>query len=310
MNQEFLQYLMSNVWAIRPEVLQAMQCAAMSGGVESENIAQSIARKYSPAADRRLSEKPGAVAIVPIHGVITQRHDFMNEIFGGGSAALDTLTAQMTELNENGDIKAIVLDINSPGGTVSMLPETANMIYEMRGKKPIIAQVDSFAASAAYWIAAAADEIVVPSSGYVGSVGVLRAHENYAKRMEDFGVAVEFIYSGKYKVEGNPYEPLSEDARDHYQSEVDRVHEDFISDLSRFRGTDKKTVRESFGQGRMVSAQASVSRGMSDRIGTLKNTLDRLGVGLYPKNAGRNGTRANAQRHMEIIEREQENELC
>ena len=86
------------------------------------------------------------------------------------------------------------------------------------------------------------------------------------------------VAAGKYKSEGHPFEPLSEEARAFLQSEVDRYYEMFTTDVARGRGRRQETVRSGFGQGRMVGADAAVAEGMADRVATWEDTLRRLGA--------------------------------
>jgi hypothetical protein len=122
------------------------------------------------------------------------------------------------------EIQAIVLDVDSPGGYVDLVPETAQEIYDARGEKPIVAVANTTACSAAYWIASQADEVVVTPSGSVGSIGVYMLHEDWSKFNEDFGIDPTYIFAGRYKVDGNPDEPLSDTAREEWQQEVDDLY--------------------------------------------------------------------------------------
>ena len=132
------------------------------------------------------------------------------------------------------------------------------------------------AASAAYWIATAADEVVVSPSGQVGSIGVFAAHEDISKALEDEGVAVTLVSAGKFKTEGTPFQPLSSDARAKMQQMVDEFYGMFTNAVARNRDVATSTVKNGFGEGRMVLAQDAVSAGMADGVATLDQTLARL----------------------------------
>ncbi|MCC7371633.1 MAG: S49 family peptidase, partial [Chloroflexi bacterium] len=131
-------------------------------------------------------------------------------------------------------------------------------------------------ASAAYWIASSADEIVVTPSGEVGSIGVFTAHEDISAALEAEGVTVTLISAGKYKTEGNPFEPLSEEARGAIQARVDDYYSMFVRAVARGRGVKPADVRGGFGQGRVVGADEAVRLGMADRVGTMAQTVERL----------------------------------
>ena len=131
-------------------------------------------------------------------------------------------------------------------------------------------------ASAAYWIASAADEIVVTLSGSVGSIGVLTAHEDLSRATEMAGVNVTLISAGKYKTEANAFEPLSVEARAHMQSLVNDYAKLFFDAVGRNRDVPSHSVRTGFGQGRMVSAHHAPPELMADRVATLDQTVRQL----------------------------------
>jgi ClpP class serine protease len=142
--------------------------------------------------------------------------------------------------------------------------------------------------AAAYWIASAADELVVTPSGQVGSIGVFAAHEDISKAAEMQGVKVTLISAGQYKTEGNPFEPLSAEARAAMQKDVNTFGDMFVNAVARNRGVGAYSVKAGFGQGRMVMAQDAVKASMADRVATLDETLARLlnvrrGKGLSAK---------------------------
>ena len=175
-------------------------------------------------------------------------------------------------------MKVILFDVDSPGGTVEGVPELADEIYNSRGRKRIISASNSTAASAAFWIACAAGEMVVTPSGAVGSIGVFTAHEDLSKAFDQQGVKITFISAGKYKTDGNEAEPLSESARSDMQSKVDAFYGMFVKSVARSRGTSQATVRSGFGQGRMVLAADALKERMVDRVETIDETFARLGA--------------------------------
>jgi ClpP class serine protease len=141
------------------------------------------ARKLSERRDAIVSEKDGVIAVLPVTGVLMQRMNIIDESSGGTSTEI--LTQRFRSLMGDPNVKAVVLDVDSPGGGVFGTQEFADEIYASRGIKPIIAQVNSMAASAAYWIASQADEIVVTPGGQAGSIGVYTVHEDISKAMAD-----------------------------------------------------------------------------------------------------------------------------
>ena len=228
-----------------------------------------------------VAKSDGNVAVLPIYGVLSHRMSGMEDISGGTS--YESLSKSLRGLLADEGVKAIVLDIDSPGGVTRGLSEFAAELRSARGIKPIIAQVTGNAASAAYWIAAQADEIVVSPSAEVGSIGVYTSHDDVSEALAKAGIKKTYISAGKFKVEGNQTAPLSDDTRAYIQESVDSEYAKFVADVATGRGRDASSVEAKFGQGRMVMAEDAVKRGMADRIGTLDDTLERFGVSTRPE---------------------------
>lgn len=216
----------------------------------------------------------GAVAVLPVFGVISQRMSMMTEMSGGTST--ERLTQSFREVMADPQVAAIVLNVDSPGGSVYGIDELATEIRKARGTKPIIAQANSLMASAAYYIASAADEIVVTPSGEVGSIGVKAMHLDHSAQNEMLGVKATLVKAGKHKGEVDPNLPLSDDALAHLQEDVNRYYDMFVSAVAAGRGVSAEAVRNGFGEGRVVGAKDAVRLGMADRVATLDETLARL----------------------------------
>jgi len=174
------------------------------------------------------------------------------------------------------NVGAIVLEIDSPGGSVFGIQELWDTIFSARGEKKVVAVANSYAASAAYYIASAAEEVVVTPSGAVGSIGVLTAHADMSKKLAEEGIDVTLISAGKFKTEGNQFEPLSAEGRDAMQDMVDGYYSAFVNAVAKGRDVKAADVRGGFGEGRVVTAANAKSEGMVDRVETLDSTIARL----------------------------------
>lgn len=267
------------LWAIREPKLHAildfLQAQAAGGKLSAEEIEAKISGSQASAVARR----EGAIAILPLRGVIANRMSMMSDISGGTSNEGFGRLFQSAVRDDL--IKAIILDVDSPGGAVSGTDELAAMIHAARGTKPIVAQVNATAASAAYWVASAADEIVVTPSGAVGSIGVFAIHDHVGGAMEKAGVQRTLVSAGRLKVDGHPFEPLGDETRARIQARVDGSYASFVKAVARNRDVTPDAVRNGFGEGDMVPAAAAVSEGMADRVGTLEDTLNRFGASMY-----------------------------
>jgi len=284
-------------WAILPSVyatmLDLLAFRAGGGVLTEEEIQARIGAAQHPQQNRS-----GAVAVLPLRGVLSQRMNMMSAMSGGTSTEL--FGKMLREAVADAAISGIVLDIDSPGGSVFGVQELWQTVMNARGDKPIVAMANSMAASAAYWIATAADEIVMTPGGQVGSIGVLTAHSDLSAQLEMLGEKITIISAGKKKVDANPIEPLSESARVDLQKSVDTYYGTFLSAVAKGRGVTPSAVRNGFGEGGMLGAAKALDEKMVDRIGTLDVAISRAG--------GRSGFRAieslpetNAEDGREVI---------
>lgn len=266
-------------WAIQQSKLQAMLdfIADQSAGVKYS--AEELEARIGKGTERQVARTQGTVAILPLRGVIANRMSLMDDISGGMSSESFGRSFQAALRDEG--IKAIVMDVDSPGGMLSGTDELSSMIHAARGTKPIVAHVNATAASAAYWIASAADEMVVTPTGSVGSIGVLGVHNDLSGALEQAGIKKTIISAGKFKTDMSPYKPLDDEAMARAQASVDAGYGMFVRAVARNRNVSLATVRDGFGQGGMVDASQAVADGMADKIGTLEETLQRFGVSQY-----------------------------
>ena len=282
-------------WAIRPEILQAMVSliALRAQGMSSDPLlvehykAQNeifAARKHSAQAGS------GSVAVLPLYGVISQRASIMDSMCGPQGTTTEKFGAQFRQALNDPQVSGIVIDIDSPGGSVSGVDELASEIHDARGKKPIKAVSNSLSASAAYYIGSQADEYFVSPSSLTGSIGVYTAHHDMSAALEKEGVKTTLISAGKYKVEGNSLSPIDGEALSAQQQMVDGYYGDFVKAVARGRKTSQTSVREGYGEGRVLRADDAVKAGLADRVGTLDDVLGTFGV-----SRGRSGARAEEE---------------
>jgi signal peptide peptidase SppA len=281
---QIIAYVRDMPWAIRPSmlavILDLIRYRAEGGELTPEEIRLRL--EDAQAASKKRSSpiaSGGAVAVINIFGPIVQHADMFSEV--SGMVSTEGVTALFRGVMNDPNVKAIVLNVDSPGGGVYGVDELATEIRAARGEKPIVAVANSQMASAAYYIGAAADEIVVTPGGEVGSIGVFMAHQDLSEALKLEGVGVTLISAGKYKTESNPFEPLTEEARAALQKTVNAYYDAFVSAVSKGRDVRASEVRGGFGEGRMVVAKEAVALGMADRIETLDETIDRLGRGGF-----------------------------
>lgn len=276
---------MNEPWAIEPAKFRMISDAVdlvllMEGAARADYIATVRAglEPLRAADDARHGDAPvrGGIAVVPLRGTLLARAGGMDAASGGQS--LEAFRDQMRGAANDPAIESIVIDVDSPGGAVDMVQETAAFVRELRETTPITAVANTLAASAAFWIAAQASELVITPSGQVGAVGIVARHENRAAALEAQGVDVTLLSTARFKLEGNDTEELGGEARDVRLEQMQTFHGQFVDDLAKGRGLPRARVNRDFGEGRMVLAADAVERGMADRVATLDAVLSGLGA--------------------------------
>jgi signal peptide peptidase SppA len=196
-----------------------------------------------------------------------------------GLTSADQFGAMLRAAVADPDVKAIVADVDSPGGSVFGMEELAATIRDLRGEKPMVAVANPVAASAAYWIASQFDEVIATPSAQVGSIGVVAVHRDMSGMNEKLGVKPTYITAGKYKAEGNSDTPLGDDAKQAMQRLADQYYGAFVESVAASRGVKAEAVRDGYGEGRVLSARDARRERMIDGIATLEQVVGKLAAG-------------------------------
>ncbi len=257
----------SEPWAITEHALQTILEIAARENASPEAVAAKLGRELQNT--HRATEREG-VALIPVTGPLFRYANIFTMI--SGATSYEMLAQDFISAIENPNIHAIILDIDSPGGEVNGCAELASLIHEARGQKPIIAYASGDAASGAYWIASAADEIVVSETSALGSIGVVGV---YRKPREDKNgpETIEIVSSQ------SPFkrlDPASEDGRARLQSRMDAMAEVFVTTVARHRGIEPQRVLERFGGGDVLIGAHAVQAGLADRTGSLEKLVAQL----------------------------------
>ena len=280
--QLLLSEFLTTPWALMPERLQAMTGVLSRWWAGEPPTDEAM---FQINADRLIrdsrkqfaSANAGAgIAVIPLYGVVTQRGNMVEDISGPGSTSTQQFAAALRQVLADETVGQILIDIDSPGGSVYGVAELAAEITRARAQKPVIAVANSLAASAAYWIGCAASEFYVTPGGEVVSIGVWQAHFDYSKALEEDGVKPTLISAGKFKVEGNPYVPLDAEAQAFMQSRVDDYYGAFVKAVAKGRGVAVSDVRDGMGQGRVLGADAALAQKMVDGIATFDEVLAKM----------------------------------
>ena len=204
------------------------------------------------------------IVIVPVSGVLEPHFSFWSWLFGGISTFM--LQNVLEQIETRGDIEKVILEIDSPGGDITGIQDLAKTISQLGKKKEVIASIKDMAASAAYWIASAANKIYMASkTASVGSIGVVAVHRDISKLEEEVGIKTTEIYAGKYKRIVSNYEPLTKEGKQYLQEQVDYLYSIFVEDIAKYRDKDKDYVLN-MAEGKMFFGLQAVENGLADDI--------------------------------------------
>lgn len=265
-------YLGTAQWAILPEMLDTIHSIVSTrindGKLSLEEIEAKINKDDESDNGAYTSD---SVRVIPIHGTISKRMNMFSRISGG--VGTEQLKDEIEAALSNDGIKSILLDIESPGGTVDGIFELSDFIYESRGKKRITAFANGLMASAAYLIGSATDKIIGTQAAQIGSIGVITKHFDYSERNKQEGVTETIITAGKYKAIGSDNKPLSIEDKKYIQDRLDYFYTLFVDSVARNRGVSAETVLSDMADGRIFIGKQAQDAGLIDEIGTIDTIL-------------------------------------
>ncbi len=276
--------ILTEPWAIVPAKLKEIvdiYNTHLKGEKIDINIFKEATNKKTESLNKEAYTNINGVAVIDIMGVISKRLTFFSWMFGGTST-LEVAEALKLALKDN-SVKAIILNIDSPGGTMDGTMDLAELIYSARGQKPIIAFSDGMIASGAYWVGSSVDAIFISSDTVqVGSVGVVATHIDFSQALEQAGLKVTEIVAGKYKRVDSVYKPLSEEGSKVIQDKVDYIFSVFVNSIAKNRDVSIETVLKIFSTETLppifIGRQA-IDAGMVDGMTTFDQLLNRLADG-------------------------------
>ena len=306
-HQMLIAEFLATPWALMPERLNAFT-AVMARW--SQNVPASADVLAAIDADRSVRDarrqtatavSSGGIAVLPLYGVVTQRGNMVDDVSGPGSVSTQQFASALRQALADDTVSQILIDIDSPGGSVYGVSELADEITQARSQKPVVAVANSLAASAAYWIGCSASEFYVSPGGEVGSIGVWQAHFDHSQALAAEGVKPTLVSAGKFKVEGNPYAPLDDDAQAFMQSRVDDYYASFTKAVARGRGVPIAQVREGMGQGRVLGADAAMAQNMVDGVATFDDVVRKMRRDAKTSAKPKASRLSHAQRALEIL---------
>lgn len=218
---------------------------------------------------RNFTKIPENIGVVDVAGPLVRRASGLDALCG--MTSYEQIENDFMESITDPSKQAVLMLLDSPGGEVGGLFDLADLIYGQRGQKPIYAAVSEAAFSAAYALASACDQIFLTRTAGVGSIGVFTMHLDQSGFDKKEGVAFTYIFAGSKKVDGNPHEPLSTEAKDTIQSEVDRTYDLFAKTVARNRGLDARRVKNT--EAGLFFGEDGVKNGLADEVGTVSEAI-------------------------------------
>jgi len=204
----------------------------------------------------------GSVALIPIKGVIMADKSFS---YFGEQVLSSTETMKMIEKAEkNENIKAIVFEINSPGGSAVASEEIANAV--LKAEKPTIAWIRETGTSGSYWVASSADYVIANRMSIVGSIGVISSYLEFSGLLKDYNVTYQRLVAGKYKDIGSPFKEMGDDEKLLFKERLDEIHNYFVDAVVKNRKLSKKSV-DDISTGLFYTGAEAMKIGLVDEIG-------------------------------------------
>ena len=234
-----------------------------------------------PRVPTPLAVTPDGIAIVPVFGTLVKRVGPIEA--ASGLTSYGEIEAEFEAAAADPAVRAILLDVDSAGGEVAGVFDLADRIHAARGSKPVWALADEEALSGAYALASAAERVLVPRTGAVGSIGVIAVHVDRSARDAQEGLAYTTVFAGARKNDFSPHEPLADEARSALQAEVDRVHDLFATTVARNRGLGVDAVKAT--EARLFFGADAVAAGLADGVASFNEALAELRASLAARAA-------------------------
>lgn len=259
-------WVVSRPWAIEQSMLDTIIEISMREGEGAEAVAAKLGR---PLDNTRTVMVRDGVAIIPVHGVISQRASMFSQISGGCST--DVIATDLQRAMDDPTIRAIMIDADSPGGQVAGVGQLGDMIYGCRGKKRIETYVSGQMCSAMAWLGTSAEKVHVSPHSQGGSIGAVLQRRDTSVRDSRSGVSTE-EYVSRQSPKKRP-DTSTEGGRSVIQAEVDKIGDLFVNAVARNRGTTCDDIEENYGQGATMFGDDMINCGMADCLGSYESVL-------------------------------------
>lgn len=215
-----------------------------------------------------LEKAGGNIALIPISGVITTEKE--EGAFFKESSSSSDIVELIEKADKNPNIKGIIFEINSPGGSPVASDEIAQAIKSTN--KTTVAWIRELGASGAYWVASSTEHIVANRMSITGSIGVFASYLEFAGLIQEYNVSYQRLVSGKYKDMGSPFKELTQEERQILQEKIDKLHKFFMEEVSKNRNLPKNKV-ETLSTGMFYLGTEANELGLVDELGGKKEAI-------------------------------------
>jgi signal peptide peptidase SppA len=252
-------------WLITPEKHAAIR-AALSSHIEGKQADAVFFDEREEAREKKPQDYCyGQTMIIPVHGIIGNRLSSMEVACGG--CDLKALHELLDVAASMPMVQRVILDVDSPGGTVTGVPEAADAIADLTETKEVFAFTETLMCSAAYWLASQATEIFCTGSARVGSIGVYSIFEDWSEALKEEGVKVNAIYAGEMKLAGAYFKPMTDKERAMFQERTDKIYSQFKEAV-----TANRPISDDYMQGQVFDGEDAVKFGLAS--GTVDSIED------------------------------------
>lgn len=249
-------------------------------GLDAPDASRFVGSARRADGTMSMTRTADGVALIPVLDTLVNRGAWLDS--RSGLTSYEGLAAQIRAAASDPEVSSILLDISSPGGEAAGMSSLADLVRQVRDTKTVTAFVNDMAASAAYGIASAASEIVVSPTSTVGSIGVVMLHADRSGELAAQGVKPTLIFAGSHKVDGNPFEPLSDAVRADLQASVDAHYRQFLETVAAGRGRKLTADMARATEARTFIGADAVRLGLADRIASFDEVLASLSQTTRP----------------------------
>ena len=226
---------------------------------------------YSLSKVWDIKETTNQIVIIPITGTITT--ELTSSLIQQKETSSTAILNYLDLAQRNPNIKGVLLEINSPGGTVVASKEIADKVKQMN--KPVVSYIREIGTSGAYWIASSSSVIVADPLSITGSIGVIGSYLEFSELLEKYGVTYQRLVSGSYKDTGSPFKELTEEEKKILQSKIDLIHLRFVTDVSKNRNLPIEKVKE-LSTGMFYLGAEAKYYGLIDEVGNEETAINIL----------------------------------